>query len=118
MSRVDEKFDEVLVQRELLRSSKRIAQPFEAAYQWMKQQDINPDSRETVGTIAFSGKGDCKVSHVTWSDLVNLHDAYARLDSLDRLLKARWIEKQFKAGKEQGEPDYFCMSDISKGGTG
>jgi hypothetical protein len=118
MARIDEKFDEVLVQRELLRSSKCIAKPFEAAYQWMKQQDLKLDSRETVGTIAFTGNGHCKVNHVTWSDLVDVHNAYDRLDSLERLLKARWAEKQYKAEKEQGELEYSCMSDHSKGETG
>lgn len=93
MARIDEAVDEVLVQRELLRSSKCIAKPFEAAYQWIKQQNINLDSRETVGTISFSGDGECKVSHVTWSQLVDVHNAYKRFDSLERLLEARWVEK-------------------------
>lgn len=105
MAGVDQLADEVLVQRELIRSSKFIAEPFEVAYQWMKKQDLNLDSRETVGTIAFSGKGKSKISHVTWSELVSIHDAYERFDRLERLLELVWVEKQHKTPKEQGETD-------------
>lgn len=105
MANVDDNVDEILAQRELLRSSKSIAKPFEAAYQWMKQQDLNLDSRETVGTIAFSGKGKNKVSHVTWAELVDIHNAYERFDRLERLLKVLWIEKQRKKTKELGGAD-------------
>lgn len=118
MAGIDDNVDDVLVQRELVQTSKRIGKPFEAAYQWMKQQNINLDSRETVGTIAFSGRGKSKVSHVTWAELVDIHNAYIRLDSLERILKARLLEKQIKARKEQGGPSNFCMSDNSEGGTG
>ena len=105
MASVDDNVDEILAQRELLRSSKFIAKPFEAAYQWMKQQDLNLDSRETVGTIAFSGKGESKISHVTWSELVSIHDAYQRFDRLERLLHVLWLEKQGKTTNELGETD-------------
>lgn len=98
MAGVDAEDRQVLVNRSLVTTSKWLVEPFEEAYQWMRQLGIGLDSRETVGTIAFSGKGEVKVSHLTWSELVELHRAYERLIEIEKLLKDCDTKKQPEAG--------------------
>jgi len=103
MSCVDMEDHQVLVNRRLVMTSKRLAEPFEEAYQWMRQSGIQLDSRETVGTIAFSRKGETKVSHLTWSELIELHYAYERLDRIEKRLKARDSSRRLEPGAANGE---------------
>ena len=80
--------DQVVVNRTFVATSKRIAEPFEEAYQWMRQLGINPNSREMVGTIAFTGRGKVKVCQLTWAELVDLHCAYEQLECIEQHLRA------------------------------
>ena len=78
---------------ELVATSKRLASPFEEAYQWLMETEtyLHPD--ETVGTIAFSSNGARKVNHLTWSELNELHLTYQRLNHLEAFLNSDEIKE-------------------------
>ena len=86
---------------ELVTASKRIASPFEEAYQWLRQRQNHLDPRETIGTIAFSSKGEVKLNHLTWSDVTELHLAYERIKNIEVLLRSRDVEKVFRGSCPQ-----------------
>lgn len=71
---------------ELVITSKRLATPFEEAYQWLKERHNRLDPSETICTIACASKGRTKVSHLTWADLNEFHSAYQRLSSIEAQL--------------------------------
>ena len=89
MAAVDKKLANAAVNLDLVTTSKGIAEPFESAYQWLKRSNKDLHSQETVGTIAFTSNGECKIYHMTWSELVEVHSAYRRLERVEKLLKDR-----------------------------
>jgi hypothetical protein len=91
----DEQFGQLLMCLELVLTSKRIAAPFEDAYQWLKETQTHLDLCETIGTIAFTSNGKIKVSHLTWSDLNELHSAYLRLNNIEVLLSSRELAEDY-----------------------
>lgn len=93
MATIDVEVEQALLNLELITTSKRIAAPFEEAYQWMIQLGVDLHPQETVGTLAFAGKGKRKVGHLTWAEIVSLHEAYERLNTIEKHLKAREIGK-------------------------
>lgn len=104
MTTIDAEVEQGLLNLELVTTSKRIAEPFEEAYQWLKQLGIHLDPRESVGTLAFAGKGIHKISHLTWAELTELHEAYERIGALEKHLRAREIAKHLVARVEASEP--------------
>ena len=84
MASIDAEVQQVLLNLELVKTSKRIAEQFEEAYQWMSQLGIHLHPRETVGTLAFAGKGKRWVNHLTWSELMALHQAYEHLNQIEK----------------------------------
>ena len=105
MASIDAEVDQAMLNLELVRTSKWIAEQFEEAYQWMSQLGIHLHPRETVGTLAFAGKGKRWVNHLTWSELMALHQAYERLNAIESRLNAREIEKHLVARTDHHEPD-------------
>ena len=91
----------VLLDRRVVRTSRRIAEPFEEAYQWMQQLGIKPNSSELVGTIAFTGQGKVKVCELTWAELVDLHCAYQHLKCIEPHVNAG--DGQVGADTPEGE---------------
>ena len=69
MASIDAEVEQVLLNLELVTSSKRIAEPFEEAYQWMNQLGVHLHPQETVGTLAFTIKHKCKMNHLKWSEM-------------------------------------------------
>lgn len=90
-----EEVGQFLMYLELVTTSKRIASPFEEAYQWLKETQTQLHPLETVGTIAFTSNGESKVNHLTWSDLNELHLSYQRLKNLEVLLNSHEIERVY-----------------------
>ena len=76
MASIDAEVDQTLL--ELVRTSKRIAEPFEEAYQWMMQLGDHLHPQESIGTLAFASKGKRKVAHLTWAEVMSLHQACER----------------------------------------
>lgn len=93
MATIDAEVEQVLLNLELIAISKRTAEPFEEGYQWMIELGIDLHPQETVGTLAFAGKGKRKVGHLTWAEVMSLHQAYERLNAIEEYLKARELEK-------------------------
>lgn len=91
----DAEHGEFQIYLELVTTSKRIATPFEEAYQWLKETQTHLHPRETIGTIAFASKRKSRVNHLTWSDLTELHSAYQRLTKIEVLLNSREIENDY-----------------------
>ncbi len=61
--------EKVLLNLELVLTSKHIAAAFEEAYRCMNQLDIDLHPQETVGTLAFTIKHKCKMNHLRWSEM-------------------------------------------------
>jgi len=96
----DAKDGQFLTYLEMVTTLKRIATPFEEAYQWLKETQTQLPSRET---IAFARKGKSRVNHLTWSDLAELHSAYQRLSNIEVLLNSREIENVYTVSAVNNE---------------
>lgn len=75
--------DELLTKRELVSTSKRLIEPYESAYHWIRGSGVRLHPDETVCTIVFASKGDKLVKHLTWQEIVSLHDAHDRILELE-----------------------------------
>lgn len=80
--------DEFLTELELISASKRLTEPYEEAYHWISGSGIRLHPNETVCTIAFAINGEMMVKHLTWREVVSLHDAYDRIQELEREISA------------------------------
>ena len=84
MASTDTGAGEAVRGRQLTTGSRRIVDKFETAYAWIDGMHMNLHPDETVPTIAFTGDEGCRVDHLTWPDLVQLHKLFERLDRLER----------------------------------
>ena len=89
MSGVEVESDRVLMSPKLVSTLKSTAEPFEEAYQWISRLDVHLNPRETVCTIAFASKGIRKISHLTWSELLDLHRSYEQLKKIEQEIGTR-----------------------------
>ena len=96
---IDAELARSLVNLELVATSKRIVEPFEDAYQWIKSLHLPLEACETVGSITFTGDGQHKISHLTWSDLTELHHAYQRFERVEKSLAAIEAEQASNAAR-------------------
>ena len=86
MLRNSSNVESILRDLNLVTTSKSIAGQFEDAYNWLADSHVHLDPRETVGTLVFTSKGRQKVSHLTWSDMTSIHEAYQRLNQYEQYL--------------------------------
>ena len=84
MASTDAGAGEALRSRQLTASSRHIVDKFESAYAWIDGMRMNLHPDETVATIAFTGDEGCRIDHLTWQDLVQLHKLFERLSRLER----------------------------------
>ena len=103
MASIDAEVDQTLL--ELVRTSKRIAEPFEEAYHWMMQFGVQLHPQEIVGTLAFASKGKRKTKHLIWSEVISFHQAYERLGEIEEYLKARELEKHLVVPTDDHDPE-------------
>lgn len=75
--------DELLTKLELVSTSKRLTEPYEAAYHWIRGSGVRLHPNETVCTIVFTSNGDTMVKHLAWQEIVSLHDAHDRILELE-----------------------------------
>ena len=76
--------DELLTKLELVSASKSLAEPYEEAYRWISRSGIRPHPHETVCTIAVAMHGETLIKHLTWQEVVSLHDAFDRIRELEK----------------------------------
>ena len=71
--------DGQLTNLELVSVSKRLTDPYDEAYRWINSSGVRPHPDETVCTIVFASAGETMVKHLTWQEIVSIHDAYDRI---------------------------------------